>query len=105
MTVKTVRILLLGTGAMAERHVNFFGEIEGCQIVAGVDISEERLKTFCTKHKIPKFVTDLDEAIAWGEFDAASNVTPDAVHYPTTMKLVVSGVAASTSSAAWVTKT
>ena len=91
MSAKPVRILLLGTGAMAERHVHFFGEIEDCRIVAGVDIAEERLKNFCGKHNIPKYFTDLDEAIAWGEFDASSNVTPDAVHYPTTMKLVEIG--------------
>ena len=60
-----------------------FSEIEGCKVVAGVDIAEARLKDFCDKHKIPRYFTDLDEAIAWGEFDAVTNVTPDAVHYPT----------------------
>ena len=30
----------------------------------------------------------LEDAIAWGQFDAAMNVTPDSVHYPTTMKLL-----------------
>ena len=91
MKADPVRILLLGTGAMAERHVHFFQAIEGVQIAAGVDISEDRLKKFCDLHKIPKHFIDLDEAIAWGGFDAISNVTPDAVHYPTTMKLVETG--------------
>jgi predicted dehydrogenase len=91
MSLKPVRVLLLGTGAMAERHVHFFNQVAGCTIVAGVDISEERLKAFCAEHKIPKYFTDLDEAIAWGEFDAATNVTPDAVHYATTMKLIEAG--------------
>ena len=59
-----------------------------CKVVAGVDIAEERLKAFCEKHKIPRYFTDLDEAIAWGEFDAVTNVTPDAVHHPTTMTLI-----------------
>jgi predicted dehydrogenase len=73
---------------MAERHAQFFGQVEGCAIVAGVDIAEERLRKFAEAHRIPKCFTDLDEAIAWGEFDAVANVTPDAVHYPTTMKLI-----------------
>ena len=30
----------------------------------------------------------LEDALAWGQFDAAMNVTPDSVHYPTTMKLL-----------------
>jgi predicted dehydrogenase len=91
LSVEPVRILLLGTGAMAERHVHFFGQIEGAPIVAAMDISEPRLKTFCETHRIPKYFTDLDEAIAWGAFDAVANVTPDAVHHPTTMRLIETG--------------
>lgn len=89
--MKPIRILLLGTGAMAAKHVEYFGSVEGCEIVAGVDVAPERLQAFCAEHRIPHAFTDLDEAIAWGEFDAASNVTPDAVHYPTTMKLIETG--------------
>jgi len=82
---------LLGTGAMAQRHAEFFPAIAGCTIVAGVDVAEERLKAFCETYKIPRCFTDLDAAIAWGEFDAFSNVTPDAVHYSTTMRMVETG--------------
>jgi predicted dehydrogenase len=90
--MKPIRILLLGTGAMAERHVHFFNQIEGCAIVAGVDVSEARVKAFCERHRIPRYFTDLEEAIAWGGFDAVTNVTPDAVHYSTTMRLIKAGV-------------
>jgi predicted dehydrogenase len=86
-----VRILLLGTGAMAERHVHFFSEIAECRIVAAVDIAETRVQAFCKLHGIPKCFTDLDDAIAWGKFDAVSNVTPDAVHHPTTLKIAAIG--------------
>ena len=69
-----------------------FDNIEGVEVVAGVDISEDAAaRTFCAKHKIPQSFTDLDEAIAWGEFDAVTNVTPDAIHHPTTMKLLEAG--------------
>ena len=90
--MRPIRILLIGTGSMGERHVHFFNQIPGCSMVAGVDISEARVKAFCAEHKIPKYFTDLDEAIRWGQFDAATNVTPDAVHHPTTMKLIEAGV-------------
>jgi len=89
--MKQVRILLLGTGAMADRHVHFFKQVPGCTIVAGVDISAERLKAFCHERGIEKRFTHLEEAIAWGEFDAVTNVTPDAVHYSTTMRLIQTG--------------
>ncbi len=58
------------------------------ELVAGVDVSQERLDAFSTKHGMKKTFTSLDDAIAWGQFDAAANVTPDPIHHPTTMKLI-----------------
>lgn len=89
--MKPVRIVLLGAGAMAEKHAEFFAEIDGCSIAAVVDVVPERLQAFCARYNVPRSFVDLDEAIAWGEFDASSNVTPDAVHYATTMRLAETG--------------
>ncbi len=60
-------------------------------MVAGIDTNAERLKAFQEKHKIPEGFASLDAALAWGQFDAVSNVTPDAAHYATTMPLLASG--------------
>jgi predicted dehydrogenase len=90
--MRPIRILILGTGMMAERHVHFFRQIEGCTVVAGVDIVPERLAAFCDAHGIAERFADLDAALAWGGFDAASNVTPDAAHYATTMQLIAAGI-------------
>jgi predicted dehydrogenase len=82
------RLLILGTGSMAGAHANAFKAIPGVELVAGVDVSQERLDAFANTHGMKKTFTSLDDAIAWGEFDAAANVTPDAIHHPTTMKLI-----------------
>jgi predicted dehydrogenase len=76
---------------MARRHAEHFLPLDGCELVAGVDLNEERLAAFCRDFGIPRSFGDLDEAIRWGGFDAAANVTPDAVHYPTTMRLIEAG--------------
>ncbi len=86
-----IRLLILGTGSMAGSHANAFKAIPGVEIVAGVDVSQERLDAFAKTHGMKRTFTTLEDAIAWGEFDAAANVTPDAVHYPTTMKLIAAG--------------
>ena len=91
MTVKSLRILVLGTGGMARNHVEHLSAIPGVTIVAGVDTRPEQLATFCDTHKIAGRFTSLDEAIKWGQFDAATNVTPDPVHYATTMVLLAAG--------------
>jgi predicted dehydrogenase len=81
-------MLLLGTGFMAARHAMEFSSNPDCEVVAAVEVLPERLANFLATHNIPRGFASLDEALAWGEFDAAANITPDAVHYPTTMQLI-----------------
>jgi len=59
-----VSVLILGTGAMAQMHASAY------------------------KAMVERRFTSLNDAIEWGGFDAASNVTPDGAHYKTTMALL-----------------
>ena len=86
-----MRILILGTGEMAREHASGFAAIEGVEIVAAVDISRTNLEAFAAEFGIPNLFASIDEAIAWGEFDGASNVTPDQVHHATTLALIAAG--------------
>ena len=86
-----IRLLILGTGSMANTHAVAFKAEKGITLVAAVEPNAERREAFAKAHGIPKSFADLDEALAWGAFDAAANVTPDAVHHPTTMKLIAAG--------------
>jgi predicted dehydrogenase len=83
-----MRLLILGTGGMAAQHAKNFSAIDGVSVVGGVDVVPERLAAFCAEHKIGKQFSSVEDALAWGEFDAVANVTPDAVHHPTTMKAI-----------------
>jgi predicted dehydrogenase len=85
---KKIRILVLGTGGMAKAHATAFKDDPRCELVATVDVVPGRAKEFAASFAIPNYFEDLDKAIAWGQFDAATNVTPDSIHYPTTMKLL-----------------
>lgn len=89
--MKPVRLLLLGTGNMAARHAMEFSAMPDCEVVAAVELVPERLATFLKAHQIAHGFASLDEAIAWGGFDAAANITPDAVHQATTMQLIAAG--------------
>ncbi|MCD2173859.1 Gfo/Idh/MocA family protein [Rhizobium sp. C4] len=86
-----MRLLILGTGGMANNHVEAFKAIDGVEIVGGVDTRPLQLAAFCDKHQIEHRFPTLDEAIAWGKFDAAANVTPDAAHHATTLALLAAG--------------
>lgn len=86
-----LRILILGTGGMANAHAEAYAAIPGVKLVAGIDTSAERLAAFNAKHGIAQGFTSVTEALDWGQFDAVSNVTPDPVHHPTTMPLLAAG--------------
>jgi predicted dehydrogenase len=86
-----MRLLILGTGGMANTHAEKFGEIDGVELVGGVDTRPEQLAAFCDKHGIANRFASLDAALDWGQFDAVTNVTPDAAHYATTMPILAAG--------------
>jgi predicted dehydrogenase len=86
-----IRLLILGTGSMARTHALAFKAEPECSVVAAVETNPARLAAFAAEHAIANRFTDLDQAIAWGGFDAVANVTPDGAHYPTTMKLLAAG--------------
>lgn len=91
MAADPIRLLVLGTGGMAKNHAESFAAIPGVELVAGIDTRPEPLAAFCAAHGIPNAFASVDEALAWGEFDAVTNVTPDAAHFPTTMPLLAAG--------------
>lgn len=76
---------------MAENHAEAFKAIEGVEVVAACDVSAVRVDAFSENHDIHNRFTRLEDALAWNRFDAVANVTPDAVHHPTTLALVGAG--------------
>ena len=86
-----LRLLIIGTGGMARAHCEAYQAIPGVTVVAGVDTNAERLAAFREKYGIARGFASVAEALAWGEFDAVSNVTPDPAHHPTTLPLLAAG--------------
>jgi predicted dehydrogenase len=82
---KPVRLLIVGTGGMARHHAERFGAMPGVTLAAGIDTNPDRLQAFNEAHGIPLGFSSVEEALTWGEFDAVTNVTPDAVHHATTL--------------------
>mgnify|MGYP001800028342 CR=1 FL=1 len=76
---------------MAHDHAKAYAAMDDVEIVAGVDLNAEGLADFNETFGIPHGFASVEEAIAWGEFDAVSNVTPDAIHHRTTMPLIAAG--------------
>jgi len=86
-----IRLLIVGTGGMAGYHAMRYKQIPGVELVAGVDVNATQLAEFNKKHEIAHGFASVEEAIAWGQFDAVSNVTPDRFHCATTLPLLAAG--------------
>ncbi len=84
----SIRILIVGTGMMAHHHTEAFEAMEDVEVVGGVDRDADTLSEFCRQHGLSQSFTSVEAAVAWGQFDAASNVTPDRVHHATTLPLL-----------------
>ena len=59
-----MRMLILGTGGMANQHAKHFAAIDGVTLVGGVDVDPNRLDKFNATHNIPNGFASLDAAIA-----------------------------------------
>jgi predicted dehydrogenase len=86
-----MRLLILGTGRMANSHAKAFQTIEGVEMVGAVDTMAANLDTFADTYGVARKFATLEEALAWGEFDAVDNITPDSIHHPTTLKALAAG--------------
>jgi predicted dehydrogenase len=89
--MQPLRLLILGTGGMAGTHAEAFAAIPGVTLVAGVDTRPETLAAFRAAHGIAQGFASVEEALAWGRFDAVTNVTPDAAHHATTLPFLAAG--------------
>ena len=56
----SMRLLVLGTGGMANTHAHAFAAIKGVKLVGAVDVDAGRVKAFADTHKIPNRFTSLD---------------------------------------------
>jgi predicted dehydrogenase len=76
---------------MANAHAEAYAAMPDVTLAAGVDTNADRLSAFTAKHGISQGFALVADALAWGQFDAVSNVTPDPVHYPTTLPMLTAG--------------
>ncbi|WP_108814005.1 Gfo/Idh/MocA family protein [Loktanella sp. Alg231-35] len=86
-----IRVLIVGTGNMAHDHAKAYAAMDDVTIVGGVDPNAANLAAFAAEFGILHRFSSVEDAIVWGEFDAASNVTPDAIHHRTTLPLLKAG--------------
>ena len=72
-----IRLVIIGTGGMANGHADSFTSIKGCKVVACCDIVPGQAKAFAKKHGIPKTYTDSEAMLENERLDGVSIATID----------------------------
>jgi predicted dehydrogenase len=80
MTVRRLRIALLGTGWVADFHARAVREHPGAELVAAANWREPSLRALAERHGIPRVTTDWRDLAADPAVDAAVIATPNALH-------------------------
>lgn len=86
-----MKVAIVGTGGMGNAHARIYSQIEGVEVVAGVDLDETRAKEFCARHGIPRHYSDTAKLYELEELDAVSIVTPDGSHCPLSLQAIEAG--------------
>ena len=83
-----IKIAIVGTGGMAEKHVTEFQKNQNSTVVAACDVSSERLNIFCDKFNIKERYDNVEELLDSADIDAVTNTTPDAFHKDISIKVI-----------------
>lgn len=77
-----LRVAVIGCGGIAQTHMASFAKMPEVEVVAGVDILPERLKTFEEKWGVTKLYKDWNQMLREVKPDAVDVCTPNGVHAP-----------------------
>ena len=85
----TVKLGIIGTGNMGNKHARSFRAIRGVKLTACYDLNVQQAHEFAHKHCIPCVASSVTELIE--RTDAVSVVTPDATHSKISLQVLDAG--------------
>jgi len=91
---ETYRAAIIGTGGIARTHAGYYQASDRTQLVAGCDISEERLTEFCDEREIDARYTDHEQMLAEVQPDIVSVCTWNGTHMPLAIAAMEAGARA-----------
>jgi predicted dehydrogenase/nucleoside-diphosphate-sugar epimerase len=89
---RKLNVAIIGTGFIADYHVEILRNVQGVKIAAACDPDAARLNSFCDRWSIARRARSIDELLAEDRPDAAHVLVPPALHVEATRKLLDAGV-------------
>ena len=91
---ETYRAAIIGTGGIARTHAGYYAASDRTEIVAGCDVSDERLSAFCDEREIEGRYTDYEQMLAEVQPDIVSVCTWNGTHMPIAIAAIDAGARA-----------
>jgi len=91
---ETYRAAIIGTGGIARTHAGYYQASDRTEVVAGSDISDERLSAFCNEREIKGRYTDHERMLAEVQPDIVSVCTWNGTHMALAMAAMEAGARA-----------
>ncbi len=89
---KTYRAVLVGTGSICDAHLRAVESTNGrVELVAAVDLDQQRVDEFCKRAKVPHAFTDFDEMLKTIGPDLVLIATPPSSHAPMSIAAMEAG--------------
>lgn len=90
--MKTYRVAIIGTGAIASNHIEALRHArELVEIVAAVDTDEAKLKSFCEQQHIPRRFNNSTDMLAAVQPDLVHILTPPFTHFDLCLESLEAG--------------
>ena len=89
--MKNFRIAIVGAGVWGDTHAAIYREHPNVEPVAICDKNPERARLLAEKYGLPRAFDNVDDLLAYGDFDAVSIVTPDFLHADIAVKCAEAG--------------
>ncbi len=88
---KTIRVGFIGAGGIAKYQASLLQKVEGAEVVAAADVSDDALEKFKKDVPVKHVFNDWKKLIELDEIDAVSVCTPNKLHYLPTIEALKRG--------------
>lgn len=86
-----MKLIMVGTGAFAKKHLDGLARIKGAEVVSIVGRVPETTQAVADKYKIPHTTTKLSEALAQPGVEAAIITSPTQIHAAQAVEIMRAG--------------
>ena len=89
--MKELRIGIIGTGVISNRHMNVWTKLPSVKVVAASDVDEKKLEAWGARHGITDLYRDYRDLLARDDIDAVDVCVHNNLHTPLAIQVMKAG--------------